>query len=295
MDVLDGVREDSLQRPDGRTVAWAEWGRPDGTPLLRVPGTPGSRLAVRADRTPWEDRGLRVLITERPGFGASTRLPGRGFVEHADDLVAILDALSIERAHVIGGSGATPHIMALCERHPGRVASATVVGGIAPLDDDELEMMIPLNRDVFRDARAGDVDRVRERLTLNREEMLRDPIAGIRAVMATAPDADRAIIGDPLWQEAHVVNAREALRAGVDGWVDEIMATSGSWDEVHPERVDTSITWWHSDADRNCPLSGARRLLGRLQNARLHVWTAAGHLEAYRREPEILDELLGRD
>ena len=65
----------------------------DGLPLLRVPGTPGCRYSLRADRTPWTQRHLRVITTERPGFGASSRLPGRRFREPADDMAAILDSL----------------------------------------------------------------------------------------------------------------------------------------------------------------------------------------------------------
>ena len=80
------VTDHRLTRPDGRVVAWSESGVADGRPVLRVPGTPGCRFSIRADRTPWIERNLRVITTERPGYGASTRLEGRAFVEHSDDL-----------------------------------------------------------------------------------------------------------------------------------------------------------------------------------------------------------------
>jgi len=70
MSVLDELTERRITRSDGRTGAWTEWGPPDGTPLLRLPGTPGCRLSVRSDTTPWAERGLRIITTERPGFGA---------------------------------------------------------------------------------------------------------------------------------------------------------------------------------------------------------------------------------
>jgi len=35
-------------------------------------------------------------------------------------------------------------------------------------------------------------------------------------------------------------------------------------------------------------------LVARLPDARLHVWTDADHMAAYRKEGEILGELLGR-
>jgi lipoprotein-anchoring transpeptidase ErfK/SrfK len=36
------VAEGTVTRPDGRTVAYATWGDPDGRPLLQIHGTPGS-------------------------------------------------------------------------------------------------------------------------------------------------------------------------------------------------------------------------------------------------------------
>jgi pimeloyl-ACP methyl ester carboxylesterase len=105
---MNDVHEGRLVRPDGRTVAWSECGLQGGRPVLRLPGTPGSRLSLRADQSPWVERGLRVITAERPGFGVSTRLPGRGFVEDADDLAAILDHLGIGRVPVYGGSGGAP-------------------------------------------------------------------------------------------------------------------------------------------------------------------------------------------
>src|SRR3954453_21059320 len=63
------IREGRVTRPDGRTIAWAETGVLDGRPILRIPGTPGSRLSVRADQSPWLERGLRIINMERPGYG----------------------------------------------------------------------------------------------------------------------------------------------------------------------------------------------------------------------------------
>ena len=116
----DLVSERRLETADGRSVAWTESGDPSGRPVLRIPGTPGSRWTLRADQSPWLDRALRVITTERPGFGASTRLPGRGFLEHADDLAAILDHLGVERLPANGASGGAPHILAFTQQDPQR-------------------------------------------------------------------------------------------------------------------------------------------------------------------------------
>ncbi|BEP12946.1 alpha/beta hydrolase [Acidothermaceae bacterium B102] len=290
-DIFHDVDDRSAVMPDGRTVAWTAWGSPTGTPLLRIPGTPGSRYSVRADRAPWRDRGLFVLTTERPGFGASTRLPGRRFSEHADDLARLLDVEGVERTFVTGGSGAGPHILSFLSRHPDRVRAATVTAGAAPLREQDVEQMIELNQQSYRLSRARDVEGL---LALLRANMSDDPLADIRSAMATAPHDDLAIMDDPAWQQAFARAQRQALGGGPEGWLDECLALDNDWDEIDLSAVTPSLTWWHTRADRNTPFESARALVDQLPNARLNVWAEGGHLAAYRREGEVLDELLSR-
>jgi pimeloyl-ACP methyl ester carboxylesterase len=288
------VREGQVVRPDGRTVAWSESGALDGRPILRIPGTPGSRLSLRSDQTPWIERGLRMITTERPGFGTSTRLPGRGFTEPADDLAAILDELGITDLPVYGGSGAAPHILAFAARHPARAQVITIVVGAAPIDDDEANQLIGLNAEGYRLAKAGDREGMTQLLTPVRESMLADPLGSFRTAMETAPALDQEIMNDPAWQESLVRGTTEALRVGVEGWIDESMLMFAGWPDIDLATIGTSITWWHGDHDRNAPLTAVERLLTRLRNARLIVWRDAGHLMPHRQEAEILDELLER-
>lgn len=297
-DVLDptDVSEQQVTRPDGRVVAWTEAGVLDGRPLLRIPGTPGSRWSIRSDRSPWIERGLRMITTERPGYGASTRLPGRRFAEHADDLAAILDHLGIERLPVIGGSGAGPHILSFCARHPDRVVAATCLVGAAPLEADEVDQMIGLNAMAHPLCVAGDRPALEELLGPVREAILADPLAAFRDIMDTAPEADQVVMRDPAWQAGFARGQVEALGQGLDGWIDEGIAISQPWDDIDLSAVTTSLTWYHAQGDRNCPLSAARRLVGRLPDARLVEWPEeGGHLYGFHHEGELLDELLARD
>ena len=287
------VTDHRLTRPDGRVVAWSESGVAGGRPVLRVPGTPGSRFTLRADRTPWFERGLRVITTERPGYGASTRLEGRAFVEHSDDLVAILDSLGIDALPVYGASGASPHILDLAARHPTRVSVATIAVGSAPMDPDEAAQMIDLNALEYRLFHEGRYDEIWRITAETRDEIMADPLAGFRAAMASSTETDLAIIDDPAWQRGFLVSIVEALTQGPGGWYDEGLALERPWG-IPIEEIQTDITWWHSDGDRNAPLSAARRIVDALPNGRLRVWTGAGHLTPYRHEPEILDELLSR-
>ena len=262
--------------------------------FLRIPGTPGSRFSVRADTTPWQERDLRLITTERPGFGASTPLPGRAFHEHSDDLAAILDDLGIDRLHVFGGSGAAPHILSFCSQHPDRVIAATIVSGAAPIEDHEEDQLIELNATGRRLIRAGDHEGGRALLTRVRDAIMEDPLAAMRSVMESAPPGDREILADPVFQGALRTATLEAVRQGIDGWYDEGLAIEESYDSIDLAAIGCSISWFHTRDDRNTPLSAAERLVARLPTARLEVWDDGGHLAPYHRERELLDELLAR-
>jgi pimeloyl-ACP methyl ester carboxylesterase len=290
----DLVTDHTLQLRDGRTVAWTQSGDPEGRPVLRVPGTPGSRWTLRADQQPWLDRKLLMITTERPGFGVSTALPDRGFAEPADDTAAILDQLGIDALPVYGASGGAPHILALCAHHADRVSAATVLAGAAPLTDAEAEDVLPINRQARMLALKNDMPALQAMLSPIREAIVDDPLASFRDIMATAPPDDLAIMSDPVWQDAFVRATREALAQGVEGWADETMAIINRWDDLELGAVTTSVLWRHAPDDRNAPLDAARRLVDKLPNARLEEWSGGGHLVAYHREGEILDELLSR-
>ena len=89
-----------------------------------------------------------------------------------------------------------------------------------------------------------------------------------------------------------VIAVSEALRPEVEGWVDEGEAIALQWDDIDLDAVACTIRWWHGTDDRNAPLSAARRLVDQQPDARLVVWDDGGHLTGYRKEAEILDELL---
>ena len=288
------AREARLTRPDGRIVAWTESGIRDGQPVLRLPGTPGARYSLPADQRPYLDRGLRVIVVERPGFGVSTRLPGRGFTEHADDLVAVLDHLGIERVPVYGGSGAAPHILALAAGHSDRVSACTIGSGAAPLTDEEVGQQLDANVAADALARAGRAAELRLVLERVRASLLADPSTAYRALMDGVPVHDQAVMADPAWQAANARAITEALAPGVDGWLDEELALLGDWSDVDVEGVMCTVTWTHSEADRNCPFSAAQRLVRRMPKARFIVQEHSGHLLATADEGRLLDELLAR-
>ena len=285
LEFQDGV----LDLPDGRKLAWRLWGDPQATPVLRLQGTPGSRLYRHPDPRIQKELGVAYLMADRPGYGGSTRKPGRGIADMADDLVALLDARGLDRVPVFGTSGGGPHALAVAARHPQRISATSVVVGAAPLEHDEVTRLVGVNARGYVLAEQG-WDALHALLVEVRVQLLEQ---GLQGVLSDAPAADRAIMSDPTWQRIARANTEEAMRQGAEGWTDESMAMHRPWD-FDPDAIRSSVTWWHGDDDMNAPLSAARRAAALVPRCDLRVWHAEGHFASIVHEKEIVEELISR-
>src|SRR5689334_21230321 len=83
-------------------------------------------------------RGLRVLAPDLPGFGRTNAPADHSLAFRTRFVPRFLDALEIERAHVVGHSQSGRIAVALGSKEPGRVVRAVVVGTaslLPPLPD----------------------------------------------------------------------------------------------------------------------------------------------------------------
>lgn len=116
-----------------------------GAPVLLVMGLGMNATAWWRTVPVLAAAGLRVVGFDNRGVGRSGRPPGPYSVAQlADDAVAVLDALELERAHVYGISLGGMIAQEVALRHPGRVdrlvLGATTPGGSVgvPADDTTL-------------------------------------------------------------------------------------------------------------------------------------------------------------
>ncbi len=119
--------------PDGRSLAWAEYGHPDGDPLLWFHGTPGARTQIPpAAHEVALQRGFRIITVERPGTGASTDHQYRRIADFAPDIEVLVDDLGLERFGAVGLSGGGPYVLAIARHLPERTVVGSLLGGIGP-------------------------------------------------------------------------------------------------------------------------------------------------------------------
>lgn len=134
---MDGVvtayRTAGIGVPGG-TLRVGVWGPADARrTVLCVHGVTASHLAWQwlAEQMPQ----TRLVAPDLRGRGRSRTLPGPvGMSAHARDLVAVLDALDVERVDVVGHSMGGFIALSLAVEHPDRVRRAVLVDGGLPLE-----------------------------------------------------------------------------------------------------------------------------------------------------------------
>ena len=107
---------------------------PEGAPVVAFSNSIGTTLELwDAQVSALSDR-YRVLRYDARGHGRSPVVGGRTTMEDlADDLAGLLDALGVERAHVVGLSLGGMTAQAFAVRHPGRLEGLVLMGTSAHL------------------------------------------------------------------------------------------------------------------------------------------------------------------
>lgn len=123
--------DDTLTLPDGRSLGYAEYGPPDGDPLVFCHGTPGSRYSRHPDASLLEKHDIREVVLERPGYGRSAYQPGRELLDWPQDVREAADQLGFGQFAVAGFSGGGPHALACAARLPEQVTSVGRSGSAA--------------------------------------------------------------------------------------------------------------------------------------------------------------------
>lgn len=264
------------------------------TPLVFHSGTPASGYGYDVFAAQARERGLRMVGWSRPGYGSSTRLPGRRVSHAASDTAAVLDHIGAAQAYVAGHSGGGPHALACAALLPDRVLGTALIAGVAPFEAaglDFLDGMGEENHAEFAAAVAG------EGVLAAYLEPMREQILGLTGPDVAAmfgdlvDDVDRAAItGDyAAWLADQM---REGLRESSAGWLDDDISCTRPWG-FELGSISGRVHVWQGGHDRMVPFAHGRWLAAALGNPCLHLHAEHGHMSlAVAGFPQILDSLV---
>lgn len=291
---MSGRQRVELPLPDGRVLEALVAGPPAADLLVYHHGSPGAAVATPLVEDAAAQRGLRLVAASRPGFGGSSRQPGRRVADVAADTAALADHLGAERFFCLGWSGGGPHALACAALLPGRVRAVATMGGVAPYHAEGLEWTAGMGEDnqVEYPTAARSPEELLRWMAPHAEAMAAiqagDIVAELRSLIS---DVDEPYCTDA-FGEMLADSFRAAFAHGLWGWYDDDLAFVAPWGfDLAPIRVPVAI--WQGAQDLMVPFAHGQWLADHIPGARAELHPAEGHLSiVVGRLPAILDGLL---
>jgi pimeloyl-ACP methyl ester carboxylesterase len=276
---------DSVRLPDGRVLAYEEYGVASGFPVLSCHGGLSSRLDAAPAHEAAVALGVRLISPDRPGMGLSTYQRGRRLVDWPADVTHLMGALGIGEFAVMGWSAGGPYAAICAAEMDGRVTAAALLSSAVPLDlygttrglsTEDRVLLFLCQRTPWLASSLMKVSIV----NASNARLLR----AVRTVLTEWGPPDNAL-----------AFVREAMRQGTEGCVQDYRIFGDPWG-FSLEDVHVPVDIWEGAEDDTGP-PGYRTFLTRhIPQASVNVVPGEGHLSLLPHQaPAIFSSLLGGD
>ncbi|MET0694061.1 MAG: alpha/beta hydrolase [Propionibacteriaceae bacterium] len=277
-------RTGEVELPDGRRLAYAEYGDLDGTPMLFVPGAATSSR-MNFGPVALAERGVRLISLDRPGLGHSSPAPTGTLLSFAEDVGVLLERLAVGRVPAVANSQGAPFGLACAQTE---VISALAL--VSPADEVAYE---PVRQQLLPDL---------QRLV---EEVGQDPEAAegrfaaftadamFDMVMSVVPDGDRTVYADPGFVTLYRAALEDGFAQGSAGYAHDTRLAMSRW-PLQPTEIEVPVSIWFGAEDASHSPDLGQTLAARLTGSRRHVLAGVGGSLLWSSPGPILDELLAR-
>lgn len=271
--------------------------RGDGPAMVIAHGGPGGCDQALILGELFRKNGYRIIAPSRPGYLGTPLNIGKTAEEQGDFLAALMDALNIPEAIIVGASAGGPAAYQLAQRRPEKARALIVIDGVSrkytKVDDiNKVEEWMYLSRPgqwligfFFKHFSAAMVKSfLQTESTLDKHEL------GER-VKEILADEDKFAMFDAMFR---TMSTRfEERKAGTENDV----ALASTIDKLALDRIDCPTMIIHGDADNDVPVGDAEyahqavaesTLLWINQASHIGFWTSA---DAYKVQRYTLDWL----
>ncbi len=267
-----------VRLPDGRNLAYADYGDPAGRPALYCHGFPSSRREAHLLHRDAGRLGIRVIAPDRPGFGDSDHQAQRQINHWPRDIAALADHLGLPAFALLGVSGGAPFALACAAAIPERLTALTLVCPLGPVYDHRIlaQMRLPIRMN-FEAAlyMPSLVHAFYGGLTSSLLFHWPQIIEGMVRDVAACP-SDRQALADPEVGNVLAATVRDAMKGHGHGALQDLSLYVQPWGfECRTIQVPTTI--WHGEEDAMVPIAHAHWYAQTLPSAQARFLADAGH------------------
>ena len=294
--MTEGIVTPTLSKPaqtthghGGRSIGYAEFGDPNGKPVVVCHGFGDSRLTRLADDDLTARLGVRLITFDRPGIGLTDPMKALTILDRTDDLMDLVGSLNLQQFAVLGWSGGAPFALAAAGCIPERVTRVGIAGGFPPFERGGFKRLAP--REIRRVMTILKVAPWMSNVMAAESEKQLKGGNGRAADSTLSSYSDSAMLGGSLGSSVQA-GAEEAFRQGPAGVAaDMLLLFRFKWG-FNPEDVHKPVELWYGDDDHVTPVEVGRGMASILPDARLRVKPGGGHLLYLRFWEEILTTLI---
>jgi len=261
--IRHGQREfgDFVKAKDGTDIFFKDWGT--GTPVVFSHGWPLSADAWDPQMIFLVNQGYRVIAHDRRGHGRSGQSSeGNDMDTYVDDLAAVLDALDVRNAMLVGHSTGGGEVAHYIGRHGSkRVAKAVLIGAVPPQMVKSAGNPGGLPMSVF--------DGIREGVAGNRSQFYIDLATPFYGFNRSNAKVSQGLVQD-FW--------RQGMQGSIKGQYECIKQFSEVDYTDDLKKIDVPTLFLHGDDDQIVPIDDSARLGVKIvRNATLKVYPGAPH------------------
>ncbi|HEX7124426.1 MAG TPA: alpha/beta hydrolase [Thermodesulfobacteriota bacterium] len=237
----------TITTTDGTQIYYKDWGK--GQPVVFSHGWPLSADAWDDQMLFLAERGYRTIAHDRRGHGRSSQpWTGNDMDTYADDLAALIEALDLKDAVLVGHSTGGGEVARYIGRHgTKRVAGAVLVAAVPPIMLRSAANPEGLPMEVFDDMRS--------RITRDRSQFYKDLAPMFYGANRPGATVSQGTL-DQFWLWS--------MQAGLKNAYDSIKAFSETDFTADLKAFDVPTLVMHGEDDQIVPVKDSARKSARL-------------------------------
>ena len=272
----------TIETPDGRKLAYLEFGDPSAPLVIHNHGGPSCRLEGQLLANGATKNGLRLVAVDRPGIGQSSPQKDRSYKGWCDDMVTIADTLGYQQFGVSGWSEGGPWpIAAAFYIDQQRLRHVTsIAGGNFGTFGDNWAAQYQDKADALGGKLAMHsklaFHLMYEMLGLDAKHFRK---SYLKTCYKAVNDYDQKLLADPAIGAAWGDLSAECFAQGSIGLVEDSELLYHQW-AFDVTKIERPVHMWQGTDDHLIPYALNKQIADRMPGAVWHEVEGAGHLVA---------------
>ncbi len=273
----------------GRRLTYAEYGDPNGLPVIHLHGVLGCRYERLPDDSLTKKLGVKLIVPDRPGYGLSESNPDQSYLTFADDLLEFVDYLGFQKISLMGLSVGAIYGSAFAYKSPQYVNNIAMVSATPPfrsfsdLAETPPSMKLLITFSKYLPTAAKKIVEIAINNACKNPEKFLDNIP--------VSASDQVIFSHALLKD----HFKTCLLAGSQecyyGFVQDILLSAETW--TFPfEDIKVNMDFWHGTDDTHSPISRIQPVIDAAQKKHFYKIEGGGHFLIYNYWKEILEKLV---